>query len=256
MTNKETGTNKVNIHTLLYVLWRKAFWIIGIGVATAILFAAVTKFLLTPIYSSTAKFYVNNNTEKGSTTISSQDINASQSLAGTAIVIIRNNNELMQRVIAASSVECTVEELKEMITASSLSSTEAFAIKVSCPSPEDALSLANAFRIVVPEMIPDVIRGGDISTFDVPEKATEPDSPNIFINTLVGGFLGIIVSFLIFFLSEALDNTIYGEDDLKDKFKYPIVGIIPTIIGAEDNVAYGGKKTEKAAKNERKGGRR
>lgn len=251
MTNKDTSTNKVNIHTLLFVLWRKAFWIIGIGVATALLFAVVTKFLLTPIYSSTAKFYVNNNTEKGSTTISSQDINASQSLAGTAIVIIKNNNELMQKVIATSSVDCTVAELKDMISASSLSSTEAFAIKVSSPSPEEALSLANAFRIVVPEMIPEVIQGGDVSTFDVPEKATSPDSPNIFVNTIIGGFLGIIVSFLIFFLSEALDNTIYDEEDLTDKFKYPIVGIIPTIIGTETEGGAGGKKS---AKKERKAG--
>ncbi|MDD6094732.1 MAG: Wzz/FepE/Etk N-terminal domain-containing protein [Clostridia bacterium] len=249
MTNKENSTNRVNIQTLLYVLWRRVFWIIGIGIATALVFALVTKFLVTPVYSSTAKFYVNNNTEKGSTTISSQDIYASQSLAETAIVIIKNNNELMQRVISSSSVECSVEELKEMITATSLSSTEAFAIKVSNTSPEDALSLADAFRTVVPEMIPEVIQGGDVSTFDVPEKAVNPDSPNLFINTLIGGFVGAIVSFLIFFLSEALDNTIYEEADIKGKFDYPIIGLIPTISVEADEER--GKKSAKSKKKDR-----
>ena len=239
MTNKETGGTKVNVQTLIYVLWRRIFWILGIGVAVAVVFALVTKFFVTPIYSSTAKFYVNNNTEKGSTTISSQDINASQSLAETAIVIIKNNNEMMQRVIEYSDVNCTVGELKEMITATSMSSTEAFSIKVSNPSPEDALNLAEAFRIVVPEVIPEVIQGGDVSTFDVPQKDQTPDSPNIMINTLIGGFIGVIVSFLVFFLSEALDNTIYEEADIKDRFDYPVIGLIPTISVDGDDEQYG-----------------
>ncbi len=233
MTNKETGANKVNLQTLLYVLWRRLFWILGIGAAVAVVFALVTKFFVTPIYSSTAKFYVNNNTEQGSTSISSQDINASQSLAETAIVIIRNNNQLMQTVIDTSGVDCSVGELKEMISASSLSSTEAFSIKVSNPSADTALSLAEAFREVVPEMIPKVIQGGDVSTFDIPEKDHKADSPNMFLNVLIGAFIGVIVSFLIFFLSEALDNTIYEEADIKGKFDYPIIGLIPTIRGEE-----------------------
>lgn len=246
MATKENTGNRVSIQTLLFVLWRRLFWIIGIGIVVAIMFALVTQFLITPIYSSTAKFYVNNNTEKGSTTISSQDINASQSLAETAIVIIKNNNELMERVVEASAVNCSVEELKEMITASSLSSTEAFAIKVSTPSATDALNLANAFQKVVPVMIPEVIQGGDVSTFDVPRLATDPDSPNMLVNTLVGGFIGVVVSFLIFFLSEALDTTIYAEEDIKGKFDYPIIGLIPTItVGGEEEPQKGSKKDKK-----------
>lgn len=251
MNNNETGGNKVTLQTLLYVLWRRAFWIIGIGAALAVVFALVTRFFITPIYSSTAKFYVNNNTEKGSTTISSQDINASQSLAETAIVIIRNNNELMQTVIETSAVNCTVPELKEMITASSLSKTEAFSIKVSNPSPDDALKLAEAFRKVVPEMIPAVIQGGDVSTFDIPQRDNKADSPNIFLNAVLGGFIGVIASFLIFFLSEALDNTIYAEDDIKDRFKYPIIGIIPTIsVEGDEEVTKKTKKKNKKAKED------
>ena len=250
MTNKEAGQSRVNIQTLLYVLWKRVFWIIGIGIAAAVVFALVTKFFVTPIYSSTAKFYVNNNTDKVSTSLSSQDINASKSLAETAIVIIKNNDELMQRVIDQSTVSCSVGELKEMISASSLSSTEAFSIKVSNASASDAYNLAEAFRTVVPEIIPEVIKGGDVSTFDKPKMATEPDSPNMFVNTLIGGFLGVIISFIVFFLSEALDNTIYEEEDVKDKFNYPIIGVIPG-FGTE----FEGEGQKKKARNAKKEGR-
>ena len=248
MTNKETGGNRVNLQTLLYVLWRRILWILGIGAAVAVVFAMVTKFLIAPIYSSTAKFYVNNNTEQGSTSISSQDINASQSLAETAIVIIKNNNELMKRVIDTSDVSCSVSELKEMISASSYSSTEAFSIKVSNKSADNALKLAEAFRMVVPEVIPDVIKGGDVSPFDMPEKAVTPDSPNIVLNAIIGAFIGVILSFLIFFLSEALDNTIYAEEDIKGRFEYPIIGLIPTISveSDEENSKKMSKKKKKA----------
>ena len=68
---------------------------------------------------------------------------------------------------------------------------------------------------------------------DPPRLATEPDSPNLIINILIGAILGIAISFLVFFLAEVLDNTIYTEDDVKDKFGYPIVGLIPTIVTEE-----------------------
>ena len=56
----EKNENQSSLQALLFVLRRRMVYITAIGAAVALVFALVTAFFITPIYSSTAKFYVNN----------------------------------------------------------------------------------------------------------------------------------------------------------------------------------------------------
>lgn len=225
----EKSENQSSLQALFFVLRRRMIYILAVGAAVALVFALVTVFFVTPMYSSTAKFYVNNSSDQTSS-VSNQDLSASKSLAESSIVIVKNSSQLLQTVIDVSGVDCTTKELRNSITAGTLSGTEAFYISVSSPSKEDAYALAQAFYSVIPEAIPDIINVGNVSHVDPPHMATEPDSPSLVMNTAVGGIIGFAMAFLVFFLKEALDNTIYTEEDVRDKFGYPIVGIIPTIV--------------------------
>jgi len=231
MENNET---QASLQALLFVLRKRIAFVLAIGVAVALVFALITAFFITPVYSSTAKFYVNN-TQDQSTSVSSQDMSASKSLAESSIVIVKNSTSLLEKVIAESGVEISAKALKGSITSGTYSGTEAFYIAVDHTDPEKALAIAEAFYTVIPDAIPEIINKGDVSQMDPPRLATEPDSPNLVINTLIGAILGIAISFLVFFLTEVLDNTIYTEDDVKDKFGYPIVGLIPTIVTEESS---------------------
>ena len=229
MENNET---LASLQALLFVLRKRIAYVLAIGAAVALVFALVTVFLITPIYSSTAKFYVNN-TQDQSTTVSSQDMSASKSLAESSIVIVKQSTSLLERVIEESGVEISAKALRSSISAGTYSGTEAFYISVDHADPEKALAIANAFYTVIPDAIPEIINKGDVSQMDPPRLAQEPDSPNLAINTVIGAVLGVAISFLVFFLVEVLDNTIYTEEDVKDKFGYPIVGLIPTIVTEE-----------------------
>lgn len=225
----ENNENQSSLAALFFVLRKRIVFILAVGVAAALVFAAFTIFFISPVYSSTAKFYVNNTSDQ-MTSVSQQDLSASKSLAESSIVIVRNSTQLLEKVIDSSEVDIKVEKLKRSIAAGTYSGTEAFYISVSSESPEDAYALAEAFYSVIPEAIPDIINKGDVSQMDPPKLAKEPDSPNVYLNALIGGFLGFAVGFLVFFLKEVLDNTIYSEDDIRDKFGYPIIGVIPTIV--------------------------
>ncbi len=225
----ERNESQSSLQALLFVLRRKIVLIFAIGVAVALVFALVTMFLITPIYSSTAKFYVNNTSDQMSS-VSSQDMSASKSLAESSIVIVKNSTSLLEKVAEASGVNITASKLKSSITAGTYSGTEAFYISVSHKNPEDAHALANAFYEIIPTDIPEIINKGDVSQMDHPRKPVEPDSPSLLINTFIGGIIGFAIAFLVFFLREVLDNTIYTEEDVKDKFGYPVVGLIPSII--------------------------
>ena len=105
-------------------LWRH-FWVI---VLSMIVFGAAAfsyaNFLITPLYHSEAKVYVNNsNLSVGSTAISLTDLNAAQSLVDTYIVILKSRPTL-EDVIEKANVSYTYEQLESMISASSVDGTE------------------------------------------------------------------------------------------------------------------------------------
>ena len=132
--------------------------------------------------------------------------------------------------------------------ASTYSGTEAFYVSVSSNSKKDAYELAKAFYEVIPEAIPEIIKAGDVSKMDPPVKPKKADSPSLVLNTAIGGVIGVALSFFAFFLIEVLDTTIYSEDDIKDKFGYPVVGVIPTIEAEDSTKSKGFAKFKKRSK--------
>ena len=58
---------------------------------------------------------------------------------------------------------------------------------------------------------------------------TKPSSPNLKRNIVVGAFLGFLVSFAFFFVSEMFDTTITDAKDIEREFSIPILGTIPEL---------------------------
>ena len=219
----------------------KLVYILAIGAAAAVAAALLTVFLIPPKYSSVAKFYVNNNKMSSSQSeVSQQDINASQSLAETSIVYIRNSGKLIQAVLDEADSDLTVAQVKKMIT----TGTEFFYVSVSASTPEEALTLAKAFDKVIPEKIPETVMGAVLKSADDPRLPVEKDSPNLAVNAVIGAVIGIVVAIVIFFLRVALDNTVYTEEDLEDGIDYPVIGVIPTIAGTADTAVKKKRKKE------------
>lgn len=220
---------KSNLNTVISVAVKKLWIIAVIAVAAAVVAASITYLFISPVYSSTSKFYVYNNTSSNvNSSISSQDIYAAQTLVETYIVIIKSDT-VLEKIAETAGVNYKPEELEEMLSAGSISGTEVFYIKVSDTSREEALRISEAIVTVVPEAITSVVKGSDVSVIDTPKLDNEADFPSIPLFAVIGFFLGAIISYAVFFLREVTDTTIYSEADLKESFNYPIIGQIPTI---------------------------
>lgn len=248
MDNENKQETAIDLRVIFYVLWSKLFWIVAFAIIGALLLGLYSTFFIKPVYSSTAKFYVNNNTDSVvESKVSSQDLSASKTLAGTAIVITQNNKGLLQAIVDDSGTNYNGESLSRMISAGTYSETEAFYISVSSTSASDAYALAKSFQKILPEEIAKVMLGGDIKPFDAPVMPTTPNNANVVTkNALIGALIGAAASFLVFFLLEIFDNTIYSEEDLKGlRHKYPVIGIIPSI---DVDIPDQNKKKKKAMK--------
>ena len=139
---------EIDLSRLISALVDKALLIAIVSVICAVATFLGTYFLVTPLYQSRAKFYVNNSSlsslsDAALSSISSADISASRGLVKTYIVIL-NTRETLNDVIDYAGVDRTYGQVKGMVTAESVNGTEVFEVVVTSPDPNEAEQIANA----------------------------------------------------------------------------------------------------------------
>ncbi|RZA16642.1 MAG: polysaccharide biosynthesis tyrosine autokinase, partial [Lysobacteraceae bacterium] len=79
------------------------------------------------------------------------------------------------------------------------------------------------------------VRSNNISIIDRAEVPRGRFKPNLLLNLAIGLLLGAMLGVLAAFLLEFLDDTIKTPDDVEQKLRLPVLGIIPK-LGPKDNI--------------------
>lgn len=248
--NKPDDVMEIDLKRLWRAVWNK-IWVVGIS---AILCAAIafmgTFYLITPLYQSSAMFYVNNSAISmgdASLSISQGDITASKDLVESYIVIMRSRGSLND-VIDYAGVDRTYGELREMISAAAVNSTEIFEVVVTSPDPEEAEEIANAIAYVLPKRISSIIEGTSAKVVDYAIIPSSPSSPSYVNNTVIGLLIGLLISVAAIVLFELFDITIRSEEDVEQCSHHPILAAVPDMSAPSKGgyySAYGSKKSKK-----------
>ncbi len=237
--SKNNNFFETDIKRIWKAVWSR-FWVICVSaVLCAVIALASTVYFITPKYQSSAMFYVNNNSLSvgdASFSLTSSDITAAKSLVDTYIVIL-NSRACLNDVIDYSGVDVSYDELKKMISASSVNATEIFEIVVTSPDPEEAEVLANAIAYILPKRISSIVEGTSANIVDYAVIASSPSSPSYTQNTLIGFLIGLLVSVLIIVVREIFDITIRTEEDIEQSCSYPILSAVPDML---NHVGKGG----------------
>ena len=227
-------------------------WLIGlVAVVCAVLAFLGTFFLITPQYQSSAMFYVNNNDislGEASVSISSSDLSASRSLIKSYIVILKTR-ETLNDVIDYSGANVTYGQLKGMISAASVDSTEIFQVVVTSPDPKQARDLADAIAYVLPKRISSIIDGTSAKVVEAAVQPVRPSSPSYTKNTLGGFALGLAMMVIIIVLREVVDVTIRTEEDVEHNCKHPILASVPDMAAPSKGGYYYGYDNKKNRSN-------
>ncbi|MCR5327232.1 MAG: hypothetical protein K6E12_00035 [Saccharofermentans sp.] len=229
------GIQEIDLLKLLTVLWKRAWIIVTAAIAGGALFFIYTFFFITPMYQSSALLYVNNNSlDIGSTklSITSGDINASNSLIDTYIVILKSRTTL-ERVIEEGELPYSYEQLSSEVTGSSEGNTPVFKITVSDPDPKMAAFICNRIvEVMVDERsgISGIVEGSSVNVIDYAVIARSPSSPSYLKNTAIGMLIGFVISCGFIILSSLMDTTIREEEFLLEKYQdIPVLGTIPDL---------------------------
>ena len=225
---------EIDLSRLAKALIRKS-WLIGIvSVICALTVLLGTLLLVTPRYQSSTMLYVNNNSLSlgdAAASITTGDISASRGLVKSYIVIL-NSRETLVDVIDYAGVNRTYSQLRRMITAEAVDSTEIFEVVVTSTDPQEAEKIASAIAYILPKRISSIIEGTSAKIVDSAVVASRPSSPSYSRNALLGFLAGFVLSSGLIVLWVLLDKTIRTEEDVAQCSKYPILASVPDMVVA------------------------
>ena len=248
--SEENDVVEIDLMHIFELLLSKIWSIIICGALGAAALFAVSTFLITPKYQSSAMFYVNNNNlniGSASFSISSSDISASQSLVDTYIVILKTRNTL-ETVIEKSNLDYTYEQLSGMISAASVNSTEVFKVTVTSTDPIEACLIANSIASVLPDKISEIVTGSGAKVVDYAVVNASKVSPSIKKYTAIGLLIGVVLACVVIVLNDIFDDTIKDDSYLLQTYEnIPTLAVIPNLMDHKSSSYYYNNKTNYGA---------
>lgn len=218
----------ISFDDLFFVFKKFWKWILSSAILGAILIFIISEFILPKKYVSALELYVNNFSDTGSTgNLNINDLNASQKLVSTYIVILKNDQVMKQILEDVDGI--TEDQLLNSLTMSSVDNTEVLRISAETQDPQLSADICNRLADIAPDVLTRVVKAGSVEIIAPAVPSKTPSSPNTKKNVAIGTFGFLIVSYLVFFIVSLCDTTVKGEDDIKQRTNLTVLGEIPFV---------------------------
>lgn len=219
--------DEIDLLELAQKLLRHWLLILMVTILCGAMAFGYTYLRIVPTYQAECMMYVNNGSISiGSAAVSLSDLNASQSLVDTYLVILKSR-KVLNEVAEQSGTNYSYEKMRDMVSGSKVDSTEVFKVYVKSTDPEEAERIANTITDVLPDAIAEIVEGSSAKIVDYAVLPVNKIGPNIKKNTVLGAGFGFVVICMILVLLSLLDNTIQSEQDLFAGNPYPLLATIP-----------------------------
>lgn len=227
MMNEHRDGLEIDLQKLLLAYLRK-WWLILICTAVAGLITLIyTVNFITPLYKSSVSVYVNNaRADQQIEYISNTNLATAQKLVNTYINIIRSDR-VLAKVADASELDVTADEIRKIMSAEQVDTTELFTVTITHADPEKAAQIANAVAEVAPGEIGEIVEGSSTKIIDYAKVPEKPSSPSKAKNTVLGALVGGVLAVLYVTLVFLMDVRIKDEEDLVALFGLPVLSQIP-----------------------------
>ncbi|MEY8752391.1 YveK family protein [Alkalicoccobacillus gibsonii] len=225
----------ISLKDIFMTLRRRLKLLIILPIIAMIVAAAVSFFVLTPMYQNSTQLLVNQTNPNPESIYSQNEIRTNIEMIKTYNEIIKSPF-ILDKVIDEAGVDLTVGQLNNMITVSSANESQVMNITVEDDSAQEAATLANTIATVFQDEVPDLMSVDNVSilspaTFTVDQS---PVSPNAMLNIAIAFVVGLMAAVGLAFLLEYLDTTIKTEKDIEDTLDMPILGAVSNMDSVDD----------------------
>ncbi len=243
---------QINVMDILK-LYMKRWWCLVLAIIVGGIIAGVSTILfITPMYTSHCTLYTENTTDVVSQNVTKVDLSTvmvRKELVQTYAEIL-SSNSFLTRVADESDLGYTGGQILRMISMTDKNGTEILVVSVTSPNPNHSHIIAQKIVDLAPEFVNDIVEGGNVKPLDLPEYSNVPSSPNTVRNVEIGMIIGLLLSLIIVFAIEMLDNKVKDADAVAEMFKYPILGEVPYFTSASKKEVNKKKKAKQQKKND------
>lgn len=230
---REEEEKSLDLLEIFELIRGKILWIVAFAMLGATLAYAFSSFFITPLYSSSAILYVNNQkTMSYQNEISTNALTVTARLVPTYQAIIATRTA-MRRAIDEFNIEgYTPDELLAMLSTDSGEDTGVFSITVTGKDQYRVAEIATAIAEVSTSEISRYVEGTTASIIDAPRVPENKSYPSNKRNTLIGAALGGLLCAAYIVAKSFLDVRIKRTEDFSKFLNAPVLGVIPNMASA------------------------
>ena len=241
---------EISLVELFDILKKHMRYIVITTLATTIIAALYTLFLVTPMYQATTEMLVTQSSSEN-TAVSQADINTSISLINTYEDIIRNN-VILDPVIEQLELDMTTGNLRNNVSVQSGANSQVFSIRVENENPYRAAEIANTTADIFQDRIYDIMNVDNVTVISEATANMTPASQNNMLNLFIGVLLGGMIGIGIVFLRELTDTTVKSEDYVEQATGWVSLGHVNTFTKQDLVVKTPLPKAQKNAQKTKK----
>ena len=234
--------NEISLASLMRLCWRNLKWLVLGLVIGALLMFAVSTFVITPTYQSSADLFVTSYTSFEDGSISSAALAGSQALTYSYAEVLKNNvvlKAVAEDVNNTLGTNLSSAKIKGMISFTIPEDTNILRISCVSTSQTTAEAVCNSLGALAPIKLKETCEVGTCNMIGPATKAIVA-GPNTTLNTMLGAMVGLILVVAVVVIRWMTDTTIKGKEDLSERTDVPVLAEIPAF--ENDRRASKGKK--------------
>ena len=215
---------------------------------------AVSRFVLTPTYTSTSMIYV---MSKETTLTSLADLQIGSQLTQDYKVLVTSRT-VMEDVIQKLGLKYDYATLRRKVTLDNPSNTRILNISVLDTDPKMAKQLTDAVADSASSYIADIMEQDPPKIIEYGEIPLNKTGPKTGRNTMMAALLFLLAAVAFVTIDMLTNDTIKTEDDIENYFGLPVLAAIPekdaTAAKKSEQYSYGNPKSRN--KNVKRGAKR
>ena len=245
--NYEPQGSEIDLLEILFNIFQRFWIVIMVTVVFALVTAVYTFFFVTPLYKSVATVYVI--TKQNADMITNTDLQTSTSIVNDVLVLVKSRPIIEETLNDVDIEGVDYKTLYNAIDVESPEDTRFMNITVTFPDAYQAEQLVNALARISVEQMEDVL---DVKSASIVEEGSipvTPSSPNLLMNTVLGGVVGFLLACAVIALLVVTNDRIRSADDMERILRLHCLGAIPE---GKDFKSAAEREQEKKEVKERK----
>lgn len=226
MTGNETIKNEdeieINLGELFQLLKSNIKMIIISVLSCIVIFAVVTIFVINKKYESTSRLFLKPDVTEGIADYS--QINSNNLMVNNYVEMLKGNNIQSQ---AANQLSLNIKEISSSLKIENETNTQIISITAKTKDPELSKKIVDSIVSIFTKEAKETLNVNNITVVDQSEIATEPVSPSLKINLMIGALIGAVLSVGYLFIKFMLDTHIHNKEEAEKYLGIPMLGSIP-----------------------------